>query len=346
MIKSNEMLPRERVLAILNHKKADICAAITPTSVVTNECIRAIGVSAPGIHTTSSDMAALAATAYTVLGFDTVMPYFSVHLEAEMLGCEIDWKSANMPIILKHPIKDPEEFSRPKNLLAKPLSRQLISAIKQLKSKLGNKVAIIGKVMGPWSLMYNLYGVGNLLIDTVIEPEKIKAFIHELLPIPIEFANAQFEAGADIVTWADHVTADTISPQIYEEFILPAHIEANKRFSSDQKIILHTCGNVMDRLHLIKKSGFEVFHLDSRNNLAKAAEIAGNDLILTGAINNPMTLLSGNKTQIKNEVKHNISAGISLVAPECAIPFNVSNQSLVTLVKTVHSYRYYDRSKH
>ena len=90
MAKINEMLPRERVLTIFNHKEADTIAAITPTSVVTNECMRAIGVSVPKIHTVSSDMASLAATAHTMLGFDSVMPYFSVHLEAEMLGCEID----------------------------------------------------------------------------------------------------------------------------------------------------------------------------------------------------------------------------------------------------------------
>ncbi len=335
--KNQEMLPRERVLALFNHKDCDKCAAITPTSVANQECMKIAGVSFPSAHTNASDMAALAATAHTVLGFDSVMPYFSIHLEAEMLGCKIDWKNNHtMPTVIERPLNKPEDFNPPKNFLKKPLCRELLLAIRMLKKRLGNDVVIIGKVMGPWSLMYNLYGVENLLLDAITEPDRIFSFIDRLLPISIEFARAQFDAGADIVTWADHVTSDLASAKMYEEFILPAHKKVNWHLAGDKKIILHTCGNVMDRLHLIQQAGFDAFHIDSRNNLTKAVEIAGNSMLLSGAVNNPITLLNGQKKQIEQEVLNCAHAGIHLISPECAIPFTVSNKSLITLVNAAH----------
>ncbi len=77
--------------------------------------------------------------------------------------------------------------------------------------------------MGPWTLAYHLYGVENLVLDTILEPKKTKELIWDLSQVTKEFAAAQFEAGADIVTWAEHVTRDLVSASIYEEFVLEVH---------------------------------------------------------------------------------------------------------------------------
>ncbi|WHH61775.1 hypothetical protein QKW49_23080 [Petroclostridium sp. X23] len=39
---------------------------------------------------------------------------------------------------------------------------------------------------------------------------------------------------------------------------------------------------------------------------------------------------------MKEEVIKNINAGINLISPECAIPFNVPNINLMELVNTAH----------
>lgn len=334
---STEMTSRERVMAAIYRKPFDHIPAITPTSVANLDCMKLANVTFPQAHIDPHAMARLASTNHTVLGFDSVMPYFSVHLEAEALGCQVQWDSnTTMPIILKRPIHDINSFEIPANFLSHRACKSLIRSIKLLKKQFGDSVAIIGKVIGPWSLAYNLYGIENLILDSILEPQKTKLFIQSLLDIPLSFAQAQFEAGADIVTWADHVTADLISAKTYEEFVFPLHKIATRKLLKHGPLILHTCGNVMDRLNLISETGFTCFHIDSRNDIAEAVKIAGNKLMLTGSINNPSTLTTGSPADVRKEVLYNIQNGIQLISPECAIPFHVTNQNLLALVNTAH----------
>lgn len=175
-----------------------------------------------------------------------------------------------------------------------------------------------------------------MLLDTILEPKRTSDFIKDLAQIPIEFAKAQFEAGADLITWADHVTADLISAKLYEEFVFPVHKMATAKLSNRGPLILHTCGNVMDRLQLIKQTGFKLFHIDSRNDIPKAVEICANNILLTGSINNPYTLTNGTAADVNTEVRRNIAYGIKLISPECAIPFKVPNLNLQELVNAAH----------
>lgn len=336
-MQKNSMTPRERVFAAIEGRPFDMYPAITPTSVATIESMKAVNAFFPEAHTSPYDAVKLAEAGHALLGFDSVMPYYSVHLEAAALGCELNWgTSYSMPVITKSPVKNPDDFSLPANIMSRPEITKMLKTIRLLKSRNSDDTAIIGKVIGPWTLAYNIYGVENLILDTILEPERTKRFIANLAQLPIQFAKAQFEAGANIVTWADHVTADLISPKIYEEFVLPIHKKAAFSLSQYGYIILHVCGNVMDRLDLFRQSGFKIFHLDSRNDIHKALDIVGDEMVLTGSINNPVTLVQGSLSDIRKEVEADLSAGIKLISPECAVPCNVSNQSLKAVAKYAH----------
>ncbi len=335
-----QMTPRERVFAAIARKDFDRYPAINPTSVANLESMQLSGAFFPKAHTDGQLMAELAAVGHTVLGFDSVMPYFSVHLEASALGCEVYWgDQGGMPIVTRKALRRTGDLELPKNLLDKPECKQLLRAIRLLRQRLGPQVVIIGKVVGPWTLAYHIYGVENLVLDTILEPAQTKAFIEALLPVSIEFARAQYEAGADIVTWADHVTADIVSAGLYEEFMFPIHQRAAARLRGWGPVILHTCGNVMDRLDLICRTGFPIFHIDSRNDIPSAVETAGSRILLTGAVNNPSTLSLGARADVHDEVLRNIQAGITLLSPECAIPFKVPNHNLKELADAAHRSR-------
>ena len=64
------------------------------------------------------------------------------------------------------------------------------------------------------------------------------------------FAAAQFEAGVDMVTWAEHVTRDLVSASIYEEFVLEVHKKVLQEVKTWGPVVLHVCGNVEDRISL------------------------------------------------------------------------------------------------
>jgi len=331
---SDHMTSKERVLAYLEGRRIDRPAVINPTSVATMESCNIIGVNFSEVHLNADKMPALAAVSYEKLGFDSVMPYFSVVQEAAAFGCGINWGTGDeMPAQKSTVFDQPGQFVMPDDFLDRLPIKTVIDAIKMLRKKLGSDVLIIGKVMGPWTLSYHLHGVENFLVETLTEPEIVEEFLERLKTVTINFARAQFEAGADIITLADHATADLVSPDTYKRFLLPVHKKIIRELQG-RKLILHCCGNTLDRIGLFAEAGFPVFHFDSKNDVKEAIRAAG-AMYLTGCVNNPEVLLKGTCHDVRQQVEHIIGYGIKLISPECAIPLKVKNESLIEISKVV-----------
>jgi len=50
-----------------------------------------------------------------------------------------------------------------KNILEKPSIRVVLDALSILRRHVGGKVAVVGKVMGPWTIAYHMVGTQNFL---------------------------------------------------------------------------------------------------------------------------------------------------------------------------------------
>ncbi len=85
------MKPRDMFLAALHRQPGPRVATGSATSVVTTDLMDHVSVWFPEAHLDAGKMAALAETAVTVLGFDNIMPLFSVWHESAALGREVDW---------------------------------------------------------------------------------------------------------------------------------------------------------------------------------------------------------------------------------------------------------------
>ena len=58
---------------------------------------------------------------------------------------------------------------------------------------------------------------------------------------------------------------------------------------------------------------------------------------LTGAVNNPETLLFGTVEDVFQQTRSLMAAGIRLISPECAIPLQVKNVNLQAIARAVGS---------
>lgn len=331
------MSPKERVLRALNRQWVDRIPVGNPTSVATVESMEACGSYFPDVHLDAEKMATLAATGHEILGFDTIAPYFSVQQEAAAFGLKMSWGEVDsMPDVLENPYEEPEDIIIPTDFLEQPSIRTVLDALRILKKEYGDHVCLVGKVMGPWTLSYHLHGTQNFLIKTILEPDKVRRFLDKLKGLSVMFANAQFAAGADVVTVADHATGDLVSGACYRDFLLPVHQEMTKQINGPT--ILHICGNTTDRLDYIARAGFTCFHFDSKVNPRQAHEIVAGRISLAGSINNPVTLFAGTPEDVRREVIANIEAGIEIIAPECAVPLRTPNANLKAIVTAVEEY--------
>jgi [methyl-Co(III) methanol-specific corrinoid protein]:coenzyme M methyltransferase len=280
--------------------------------------------------------ARLAATGHTELGFDSVMPYFSIIQESSALGCEMQWEEKdNWPTVrMYRPIwKGPDDVHIPPGFLEHPDNLTITRAIELLRQEFGDRVAVMGKTMGPWTMAYHVFGVENFLLMTVDDPDMVMRTLHKLKEISVLFGEAQIAAGADALTFPDHATGDLVSGEYYRRFLLDIHQEMVERLPVP--LILHICGNTLDRMGYIAETGMASFHFDSKNDPQKAMDIVGGRIGLVGNINNPETLYARGPEEVRQEVFRCLDAGVNMIAPECAVPLATKLENLVEIPKAV-----------
>jgi [methyl-Co(III) methanol-specific corrinoid protein]:coenzyme M methyltransferase len=329
------MTPRELVLTALEGNLTDPPAVGNAVSVVTIEQMEATGCFFPDAHTDPETMAGLAAAGHEMLGYDTIAPVFSVQHEADALGCEVDWGQVDMmPDVTVHPCETADDISLPADILRHPSLMVVLEALEILRERFPD-VALVGKVFGPWTLAYHLFGVERFLMMTLDQPDEVHRILQALLPLPELFAREQFEAGADAVTLADHATGDLVAPEMYRDFLWPLHKKLAKAIPGP--VILHICGDTLDRIPWISRSGLACFHFESSVPAGKARWAAGERIALMGNINNPQTLLQGTPEDVAAEVHAARQAGVEIIAPECAVPLTTPLANLQALAEAART---------
>lgn len=335
--------PRERFMARL--QQVPLSAVLRPSvgnavSVATVELMEATGCFFPRAHVEADCMAGLAAAGHEILGFDTIAPVFSVQHEAASLGCEVNWGRQDlMPEVVGRRCLSADDIVIPVGLLQHDACRVVLDALSLLRRRYPD-VALIGKVFGPWTLAYHLFGVEAFLLMTLDDPQQVQTILHRLKDVPVLFATAQFEAGADAVTIADHATGDLVSAHMYREALWPIHCELASRIPGPT--ILHICGNTQDRLADIARTGFTSFHFESKVPAGTARQIVDSTgreegeshrtkrrlISLMGNLNNPQLLLNGTPEDVWAAVGVCVSYDIEVVAPECAVPLTTPTANL------------------
>ena len=320
--------PRQRVLSALKGEDVGRPAIGSGTSVVTADLMERCGVRFPEAHLDGELMARLTAAAGEVLGYDILMPYFSTLHEAAALGLPVEWGDPNtMPRLRVHPYASAEQISIPPDFLSRPPIRVVLDAIGHLRRQFGEEYAVLGKVFGPWTLAYHLFGAEEFLIRIVDAPDEVRRILERLKEIAVLFGQAQIDAGADALLLGDHCSADLCSPATYRDFLQPVHRELAQRIPCP--LVLHTCGHTADRIALFADTGVACFHIDTVVPAVEAARLSGGRMRLMGGVNNPQSLLRFDREVIAGQVRDAIAAGVAIIGPECAVPLNCPYESLV-----------------
>ncbi len=338
------MSPKRRFLTALLGGPVDRTPVGNVVSVITQDLMAAADAWFPLAHLDGETMATLAATSHEILGYDTVMPVFSVTQEAAALGCEMEWGSPEMmPGVASHPFSMAGDagggyrFPILPGWMEAPAIQAVLDALRLLRQALGERVVIVGKVMGPWTLSYHMMGVEEFLVSTIKDPARAQRSLEALLPVPIAFARAQMQAGADLVCLADHATGGMVSPIMYRDMLMPLHQEIVHEIGCPT--VLHCCGNTSDRLHYFAQTGIDSYHFESQVEIHDAVAAAAGRMTLIGNINNPEILLRGTPEDVAAACRRAVDGGVQILSPECAVPLTTPLRNLEVLVEVAEEYR-------
>ena len=176
----------QKLLDAMQRKSVEGNVFGTGTSIVCQELMKMLDTYFPEGHLEAEKMFKLALAGHTVLGMDVVMPLFSVCHEAGAMGCDVRWGGVDIMPESGPPIfKDVNDIRIPDNLLTHSSARVPLDVLTMLKKELGNDAAVCGKVFGSWTQGYHYFGIENLLMMSISEPDKTRQILDKLMPVTI-----------------------------------------------------------------------------------------------------------------------------------------------------------------
>lgn len=337
------MDPKERVMAVLNHQKPDRMPCFSANSTVTYDQMDRVGAYWPDGHEKGDVMAKQALAAHTVLGFDAVRVPFSQTFEAEALGCtlkpgkNIDG-TEGIPGIEPLPpytIDDTPVF--PDDFLSRGKIPELLKAVRILKAELGDRVPIVGGIVGPFTIAAALLDTVPLLLATIQVPERIHPFLDVGEKAGTALAKAMIEAGADIISCEDMTASpELIEPKTYKE--LELEYQARQFDAIPVPKILHICGNVDFIIEWMGQTGADVLSLEPKANLQLARNKCRPEAILMGGVDTATTLFMKDPDTVKSTCEDAVERGIQILAPGCAVAPGTPIKNLLAIVEVAKAH--------
>jgi len=158
----------------------------------------------------------------------------------------------------------------------------------------------------PFSLALMLRGFSEILIDSFED----KAFFNDLMRLITNYLKQYAKERADFLgtpidkfkLFNDEIAAPMVSPQMYEELILPYETELSE-FSNGVSY-WHSCGNTSELYESIcKVPNLQMMHIGPWSDVAKAADVfSKTDLSLEICINSVEDVYEMDETQMREKL--------------------------------------------
>ncbi|KXB05869.1 hypothetical protein AKJ52_02915 [candidate division MSBL1 archaeon SCGC-AAA382C18] len=317
------MKKRDRVLSALKGEEIDRipcsslagCNGICPAGVQDE-----VNIFWPEAHKDADKMAKLAVASQRKTGIENVRVPFDFLIEPEVMGAEIKWGRKDLePSVLEHPFEDePESLEIPDDFLERGRVPVILDALEKIKDEVDDEVAISSLVLGPFSVLGYLVGTDNLMRMTIRQPDLIDELISPVTDILIEYGNAQYEAGTDVVEVGDPVAApDLISPEMFDDIAKPPLQKISDGLSGLS--LLHICGETQPIIKYMGECGYDGISIEKKVNIAQAKSEVKEGVKILGNVSSSYTLVKGTPEDVKEEVKSAIEQGVDLLEPGCGI---------------------------
>jgi [methyl-Co(III) methanol-specific corrinoid protein]:coenzyme M methyltransferase len=339
----NNLDHRKRVLATLRGEQVHPKAVFSGMGNLTVHGLADFGWRFPEIHLEGHKMAAMAASTYKLFGLESVVVPFDMGVEAEALGCGINYyEDADQILYPTVSAKvadrvDEWDLQLPDKPPGKGRIPVVVDAIKELKETVGDEVAVGAWVLGPYTLAGQLFELDDLFKKSFKKPDAVHKALDVLEDFLIDLASLYRKAGADYMTVREMGGGgDILSPRMFGSLIQP-HLQ--KIFAAlDSPKILHICGDTNLIIEQMADCGADAVSVDQKNNLRETRRKLGDDVILLGNLDPYNVLVAGTPEQIEETVKDIIDSNVNAVWPGCDIWPDVPKENMKTLVEATHKH--------
>jgi uroporphyrinogen decarboxylase len=201
-------------------------------------------------------------------GYDAVFAITDVNVETEACGSELSYAVGRYPNVSRFvldtvgadfsalPLPDPEAAGR---------MPQVLGAIRIMRREASDRAAVIGTVLGPFTLAGQLIGLEAAIYLAIDEPERFKTLLDISTKIATVYGRAQVQAGAHVVMVFDPAASPAVVPEaFFREFELPRLKTLFQQLKAEGSKAnwLHIAGPVQSILPYYPEAGVSIANFD------------------------------------------------------------------------------------
>lgn len=268
---------------------------------------------------------------------DGIPVNFDLSIEAEALGCELQWSKENPPAVSSHILDDKALNELPQIDANSGRISEVVKVLQAVKKE-NLDVALYALVTGPFTLALHLKGT-NIFMDMYDKPDEVKNLIRYCNDICKSVADIYIENGCDVVSLVDPMTSQ-IGPDAFRQFITLSakgffdHVRSQKTLSS-----FFVCGDAQKNVEAMCETGPDNISVDENIPLDYVRDICQKfDISFGGNLKLTVVLLMGSEDDVR---RHTIecmdTAGNKgfILAPGCDLPYKVPPQNLKIVTQIV-----------
>lgn len=271
---------------------------------------------------------------------DGISVTFDLQLEAEALGCALQWTKDTPPVVVEHVLEDKglDELDIPDERSGR--IPEILNAIHRIKAE-KHDVALYGLITGPFTLALHLKGT-NIFIEMYDKPEELHELLRFCTDVAKKMARLYIEAGCDVIASVDPMTSQ-ISSRAFEQFVSPyatelfEEIRALNAFSS-----FFVCGHAQKNVEVMCRCRPDNVSVDENIPLDFVKEVSRRyGISFGGNLQLTVVLLMGNEDDVRRHTLEAIELGgdsAYILAPGCDLPAGVPPKNIRAIAEIVHGW--------
>ena len=270
---------------------------------------------------------------------DGVPVVFDLQMEAEILGCELQWAPHNPPAVVSHPLAQGKKLADLKiPEITDGRIPVVVEATKILREKYP-EVALYGLITGPFTLALHLMGT-DIFMKLFEEPEAVNEVMGFCTKVGLKMSEYLINAGCDVIAVVDPMTSQ-IDPLTFETFVTPFATQIFDFVREKEKLSsFFVCGHAQQNIEAMCDCKPDNVSIDENIPLDYVKEIAlKKGISFGGNLKLTVVLLMGSQDDCLEHALECLDMGGKtgfILAPGCDLPRETPPENLKAVTHLVH----------
>ena len=225
-----------------------------------------------------------------------------------------------------------------------------LEGLKGLRREAGNRVCIAGRIAAPFTAVTLLLGIEPVIFLMLENPILLEKFMDYVSECNTVWAQAQLEAGADILWLGDCVaTSKFISAHDYMKFAAEAADRDSKMVRKLGGIVFyHGSETSIPHLKAMADLSFDAINIGETADSGEVKKAIGKQKCIMGNLDTINVLQNGTMEHVEHEVSKLLEAAMPgggyIFCTGEGIPHNTKPENVRKMTDTVHKHGIYKRN--